>query len=187
MTPVDQTWEEVEAHLADDGPVDAAYRWLASFLAGEDFYATWAAVDPDLRLVLARAWVVANQAHPDVSRYDLEAATLALASERPSHDLLVPFGMTQLAELRSAWPWIDLENVAAESEPHPVAPGYEAITLIPMLPGQQAQRVTEPAEIDQALRLLMHHVDGRWLVAGLHADEPPLPQASPAKSGPPSA
>lgn len=166
---VEPTAEQIEAHLADDGPVHAAYVWLASFLRGEDFYATWAGVDPDLRLVLAQAWLVANREHPDLARHDLEQARDALALERPTHDLTVPFGLTQLAELRAAWPWIDLDNLGVGVEPRIVAPGYEAISLTILTGDSETSSAPE-------LRLLMHHAGGRWLVAGLHTDELPIVQ-----------
>jgi hypothetical protein len=166
--------DEIRAHLlAENGPVDAARVWLEALLTGGDLVAIWNACDPEFRLYLAHSWLWANRMHPNLRSIDHAATATSLAADGPGHELWEVFSEAQLNPLRGAWPWIDLENLGVATRPRPVALGYEKVILAPTLPGTVGYVLSEDTVLDPALRMLMHHVDGRWLVASL-GDEKPL-------------
>ncbi len=65
--------EELQAHYGPDGPVAAAVAWL-EIVISSDLMDVWPRTDPQLRLVLAQAWLWANRDHPDVAPYDRDEA-----------------------------------------------------------------------------------------------------------------
>jgi hypothetical protein len=156
----------------------AAHYWFVAVEEG-DFGRVWAGVDPTFRVVLAQAWLWANREISEVASHDPEEAAEALASDAPGHELSDDFVDTTLDKFQTAWPWLHTDHLAAASAPRVVAPDYEAIVLTPTLEGDQGYVVNGPTLIEPALRVLMHRVDGRWLVAGFYTDEFPFPSWPP--------
>jgi hypothetical protein len=173
MTEDWQSAEEIEAHFADGGPLIAARRWLAAVITGRDLEAGWPGVDPVLRLALAQRWLWANRDDRELAPYDLEDVASELADAHPVHELWSSFSETILDDLGSRWPWLDLDSLGAASRPRMVAIDYELVLLAPSRPGDPIIDLHPSAGDDETLELLMHHLDGEWLVAGIGSDELP--------------
>jgi hypothetical protein len=175
---VEQTDDEIRVHLlAADGPVQAGLGWLAVLLTERDPAGAWRGCDSNFRLFLAQSWLWANREDPGIASLDRDETAAALALEAPAHHLWDVFAEVQVDGLRGLWPWIDLANLGVASRPRVIAIEYELVILAPTPPGQLGYLIPEGTTvvIDPGMRMVMHHVDGRWLVAGLDRENPPTP------------
>jgi hypothetical protein len=146
------------------GPVAAATNWLGAVYRENDLRAAWRLTDPDLRLVLAQAWLWANRqrtilanAEPD----DLKAEAAELARVNSSSPYWRAFSETQLLEFRQLE--FDFDTWGFASAPRLIAPDYELLLLTEC--GADGVLMAEPTQV-LAHRYLMHHTTEGWLVAG---------------------
>jgi hypothetical protein len=170
-----QSADEIEAHFADGGPLMAARRWLTAVLTVRDLDAAWIGVDPELRLVLAQRWLWTSRNELDLSLDELEEMAPQLAADDPTNELWPAFSETVLDDLGSSWPWLDLDSLGAAGRPRMVAIGYELVLLAPSDADGSLVKLSAPSALDETLELLMHHVDGQWLVAGIGSEQLPAP------------
>jgi tetratricopeptide (TPR) repeat protein len=101
--------EAMNAHFAPDGPVAAAQNCLALVQRGR-MKQLWEELEPNLRLVLAQAWIFANRDHPRLAGLDRDELATELAKPRPRHRLTRDFFATQLDEFRHAYRAYDEET-----------------------------------------------------------------------------
>jgi hypothetical protein len=168
---MDQRDQELAAHFGPDGPVAAAGTWLALVLAG-NLREAWPKTDPNLRVVLAQAWLWANREHPEVTPYERDDAAASLAGLTFDHDLWLPFEETQLGEIRGWAGDFNLKDWGAASHPRLVPPDRELVMFIRT--GGEVLTFEEPTFVEGALTMLMRHAPSGWLVAGF-SDEAPEP------------
>jgi tetratricopeptide (TPR) repeat protein len=95
--------EAMNAHFAPDGPVAAAQNCLALVQRGR-MKQLWEELEPNLRLVLAQAWIFSNRDHPRLAGSDRDELATELAKPRPRHRLTRDFFATQLDEFRGSSP-----------------------------------------------------------------------------------
>jgi hypothetical protein len=151
---------EFDAHYGEQGPVAAARAWLECLARGEDREA-WKGLDRDLRLALAQEWILANQAHPQVSSHDWDQLAADLARREPAHPLAEPMLSGKLAVLRAHYAVWDAETWGAAGTPHRIGVDYEVVEWAPADDGilvVDAQRLSE-------FPLLLRRVGPEWLVA----------------------
>lgn len=152
------------AQYAPGGPIAAATEWLGAVYGESDLRAAWRLTDPDLRLLLAQAWLWANRertilAGAESDDLKAEAAELAQVSSPSSYWKM--FSTTQLAEFHEQE--LDLDSWGFASSPRLIAPDYELLLLAEC--GADGLLVEEPTQV-LAHRYLMHHTSEGWLVAG---------------------
>lgn len=167
----EQSIEEMGAHFGPEGPVSAANDWMELALSGS-LRQAWPRTDEALRLVLAQAWLWANQDHPAVSPYDLEEAARSLAGLSFDHELWDAFAETQTTEFHDTWPDFNHEDWGAASRPRPVPPDCEIVLY--MRTGGQPLRIERETLVEGAITILMRATSDGWLVRGF-SDQPPQP------------
>src|SRR5438552_969394 len=124
-----QTEAELAAHYGPDGPVAGALAWLEAIF-NDDLLAAWRVTDPNLRLVLAQAFLWANREHPHTAGYDLGETARTLASLDADHDLWPSFVQTQLREFHEAFDEFFSVPYGAGSRPRPVGIDYEIVKFV---------------------------------------------------------
>lgn len=159
---LEQTAEEIQAHVGPSGPVEIASRWLQLVLIDGDYAAAWRLTDPAYRAWRAREWVTANAQHPAIRARGPEQLVAALAEVDSASDGWPAFAATEIAQFRESWSNVDLETWGWASRPRPLALGYELVICTPDLVGQRIQETT----LIRALQLVMHHTDSGWLFGG---------------------
>jgi hypothetical protein len=179
-----QSTGEIEAAFDDDGPILAARRWLVKVLRAGDLELAWADVDPAFRLVLAQRWVWPRRAAPELAGDDPEQVADALALDEPSDARWPAFAASLHEDLGGAWPWAEADSIGAAAPPQPVAIDVELVVFGPVGESGSVLRTGQAGRLDPELHLLMHRVEGRWLVAGLSADDLPQPRWPPVEDGP---
>jgi hypothetical protein len=176
-----QSTGEIEAAFAEDGPILAARRWLVKALRARDLDLAWPDVDPAFRLVLAQRWVWGNRSAPALAGEELERVAEALAREAPDDERWPAFSEALLGDLAGAWPWADPDTIGAAAPPRLVAIDLELVVFAAAIEPGNVLRAGEADRLDPALHLLMRHAEGRWLVAGMAADDLPEPRWPPAE------
>jgi hypothetical protein len=168
---------EAALHFSEGGPVAAAQEWLERANAG-DFGGLWGMTDPNLRLVIAQDWIWANRTHPDFESRDIDELARGLAFDVPSGDLAESFTEIQLGKFQDIGYVADDWGVA--SRPRLIAPDYELVLFIDT--EGEVLVINKPTFLETDLSLLMHSVEGRWLVGGF-TDQIPRPGWPPVDSG----
>lgn len=176
-----QSEEELAAHYGPDGPVAAALQWLDAIFH-DDLRAAWAKTEPNLRLVLAQAFLWANRTHPHTSGYDLDEGAAALAGLSFDHDLWPSFEATQLREFHEAFDAFFSEPYGAASRPRPVGLDFEIVKFV-RTESDEPEFVVGPTLVEAQVFLLRATSDG-WLVAGQGVDAPPEPGWPPTPGHP---
>ncbi len=90
--------EEIEAQIP---VISAAWRFITPALLDHDLVAAWPAVDPDLRLCWAQAWLDLHRSDAAADGYDLDDVALAITDDAPSHPLWPHFSRVLLRDLHS--------------------------------------------------------------------------------------
>ena len=176
-----QSAEELAAHYGPEGPVVAASSWLREVLK-DNLIAAWTKTDPNLRLVLAQAFLWANRHHPAVLGYDLDEAAESLAGLTFDHDLWPEFETTQLREFHAAFDDFFSGPYGVASRPRPVGTGMEIVKFV-QTPSDQPTVVTEPTAV-VGHTFLLRATSGGWLMAGQGVDTPPEPGWPPTSGHP---
>lgn len=154
------------------GPLETAWGWLSAILEQNDLGAAWPATDPNLRLVLVQGWIWANRSAPPVSGFNRDELARALAGSSCDHPLWSRFAARQLGRLQSWWGNPDLDTWGASTRSRLMPSDYELVLFAPL--GDDVELVREPPARGDARLVLLHGVDGRWLVAGF-SKRPPSP------------
>jgi hypothetical protein len=160
--------EAMNSHLGPGGPVMAAQDWLASVRRGR-MRKLWEEIDPNLRLVLAQAWIFANRDHPNLAGLDRDKLAAELAKIRPRHKLVRAFFATQLAEIQDAYRAYDNETWGAAERPRRFGVDHELVILMEtggdIIEWQPGMRLP-------AIPILLRRVLGRWRIANFSAEMP---------------
>jgi hypothetical protein len=178
---VGQGEEELAAHYGPEGPVRAASQWLDLVLSGR-LPDAWQNTDPELRLVLAQAWLWANRERLNVKAYDREEAASALAGLTFEHDLWPAYEETQVQEAREKWgestTRIGALRVARVSSRQTVSWCFSRLR------GGEILTLDGPTLLDNVIPVLMRSMPEGWLVAGF-SDQRPQPGWPPSAPVPP--
>ncbi|KAF0964912.1 PIN domain-containing protein [Rhodococcus sp. T7] len=160
---------ELVRFLGHTDLVNAAWAFLMTVCEDGDLLSVWPNVDPDFRAVLAWRWVQANHDQMTVDGWDGEAVSAALAGPVPDHPLWVHFERVHVRSFRTMLP--DPATWGIGSATRMVAPGVEALYVLDtsMLEGG----LWQPNDRRYVCPVLMHLVDGRWLVRNLGAESDP--------------
>lgn len=151
--------EEIEAHMA--GPVAAALTFLELLKAGRVEEA-WPLADVEWRLGRLQAWLWNNRSHPFFTDLDEEAA--AGVGGAPDRWWWPSFIDSDARAWSREVP--DSANWGVGTRPRLVEIDYELVVFFET--GGKPLRFTEPTDIPCAMQVLLHAVDGRWLVAAIN-------------------
>jgi tetratricopeptide (TPR) repeat protein len=158
----------MNSHLGPGGPVVAAQDWLRLVQKGR-MKRVWEGLDPNLRLVLAQAWVYANRDHPSLAGLNQDDLAAELARPRPKHRLVREFFASQLAEFQDAYRAYDHETWGAAERPRRFGIDYELVIL--METGGDAIE-WQPGMSLPAFGILLRRVLGKWRIANFSAEIP---------------
>jgi hypothetical protein len=115
----------------------------------------WSRTDPDLRLAMAQAFILAHRAHPQIAGRDRDrlAARIVRADHADAWALEV---IGHLGDgLRRGLPaWLLERRCGVPSGPRPVTPGYEEVLLVETDGGRPLLYLGERL---RARALLLHH------------------------------
>jgi predicted nucleic acid-binding protein len=150
--------------------VNAAWAFLTPVCVDGDLLWVWPNVDPDFRVVLARNWVQDNRRDIDADGWDGEAVAAALAEPEPDHPLWVHFERVHVRSFRAMLP--DPATWGIGTGTRLVAPGVEVLYVYDT--STLAGGVWQPYDPRYVCPVLMHLVDGRWLVRNLGSEEDPV-------------
>lgn len=178
---------EINSHLGDDGPVAAARNWINDVKDGNRELA-WKAIAPETRLVLAQAWIIANENHPSlrelqgITRDELAAMLARL--DQP-HYLSAPFMASQFGEFEQAYQAFNTETWGAAERPRRYKADYELVILMETGGDLFEWRV---GASNPALQVILKRVYGQWFIAGFsseipHPGWPPTREAFPLEDG----
>jgi hypothetical protein len=152
----------------------AAMLWLQT-LEKDRFDLSWATLTGDFRLYLIQDWIVNNPAlDHDPSRAGMDRDELAatLATPEPTHVLWIR-GAARVAERGLRGATIDFlagREWGAGARQRPLGPDLELVRIFPndQLERDEDGHLVFPAgAAAEVLSLLMTHVPGGWLVAGI--------------------
>jgi TIR domain len=160
--------EAMNAHFAPGGPVAAAQNCLTLVRKGR-MRQLWEELEPNLRLVLAQAWIFANRDHPRLAGLDRDELAAELAKPRPRHRLTRDFFATQLDEFRHAYQGYDEETWGAAERPRRFGIDYELVIL--METGGDGID-WQPDMSRPAFPFLLRRVLGRWRIANFRPELP---------------
>ncbi|MFC0449436.1 PIN domain-containing protein [Rhodococcus jostii] len=148
--------------------VSAARAFLTPVAVDGDLLSAWSNVDPEFRAVLAQKWVQDNHYQMTVDGWDAEAVASALAGPTPDHPLWVHFERVYVRSFRAMLPDPATWGIGAATRT--IAPGIEALYVLDTstLEGGQWQ----PNDPRYVCPVVMHRVDGRWLVRNLGSENP---------------
>ncbi|MFF2027497.1 PIN domain-containing protein [Rhodococcus sp. ACS1] len=174
---VRQTYRQIRAvdpaelvrFLGHTDLVNAAWAFLMPVCVDGDLLSVWPNVDPDFRAVLAQKWVRDNHYQMTVDGWDSEAVEAALAGPVPDHPLWVHFERVHLRSFRAMLP--DPATWGIGSATRMVAPGVEALYVLDASALEGG--LWQPNDPRYVCPVLMHLVDGRWLVRNLGSESDP--------------
>ena len=167
------------SHYSDSGPVAAVHQWVDSVIA-EDFGSVWLAMDDNLRLCRAQAWVWNNRTHPYFVDADLEAEVQRLVALPSTGPIWDDFAMTELEQLLETWD--DLlsahkrGDVGAASATRVIGPDLEVVIL--MDTGGKAVVFDGPTLIDDAFVFSVRMTEDGWRLTA-YSDFVPVPGLPP--------
>jgi tetratricopeptide (TPR) repeat protein len=160
--------EAMNAHFGPDGPVAAAQNCISLVHRGR-MRELWEELEPNLRLVLAQAWIFANRDHPKIAGLDRDQLASELAKPRPKHKLTRDFFATQLAESRDAYRVYNEDTWGAAERPRRFGIDYELVIL--METGGDGIE-WQPDMSLPALTFLLRRILGRWRIANFKPEFP---------------
>lgn len=170
----DQTEAEINAHM--EGPVSAARTFLELLRDGR-LDEAWALADPEWRLArIQRHLWTARDFLPEEMREDFlpeemreEAAALA-ATDRPTGSPWAIFANHEIGGWVAALEGFDAATWGAGTRPHAVEIDYELVGLAET-GGKAWATLAELKAMNADVKIvLLHLVDGRWLVAALDVE-----------------
>ncbi|MFG1777885.1 SEFIR domain-containing protein [Micromonospora sp. NPDC049048] len=171
----DEAFERLQAllaimgsHFGEGSAVDTAHRWLEAVKDGrmED---VWKGLDRQTRLVLAQAWILANERHPRLRGVDREEVAQDLSLPEPQHWLREDFFSTQLNEFQVAYAGYDPDTWGAAERPRPFELDYEVV-LLTEVGGDPF--VWQPNTQVSGIVLILRWQVGEWRVAGFGLEIP---------------
>ncbi|MFC9840363.1 putative toxin-antitoxin system toxin component, PIN family [Rhodococcus sp. NPDC127530] len=165
MDPAELLWFVGRTKL-----VSAAWAFLMPVCVDGDLLSVWPNVDPDFRAVLAWRWVQDNHYQMTVDGWDGEAVAAALAQPVPEHPLWVHFERVHVRSFRALLP--DPATWGIGTGTRMVAPGVEVLYVHDTSTPEGG--VWQPNEARPVFPVLMHFVDGRWLVRNLGTEADPV-------------
>lgn len=152
----------------------AAMLWVQT-LEKDRFDLTWATLTDEFRLYLIQDWILKNPGlddDPSRTGMDRDEFAAALAVPKPTH-VLWGRGASRVAErgLRgSTTDWLAGREWSAGARQSPIGPSLELVRVYTndQLERDESGELVFPAgELAEVLTLLMTHVPGGWLVAGI--------------------
>lgn len=160
--------DEFEAHFGDSGPVTAATKWLTSVKNGKK-RDVWKNLTRELRLTLAQDWIIANEGHPDLDKYDRDELSEELAVRNPKHSLGKHLLRSKLQVLQNHYRRWNIDSWGAASNPRRVGLEYEFVV---MTQADDGILVTGENELLPVYTILMRKVGPDWMVANFGAAYP---------------
>jgi tetratricopeptide (TPR) repeat protein len=158
----------MNSHLGPSGPVMAVEDWLRLVQRGR-MKKIWDELDPNLRLVLAQAWIYANRNHPTLASLDQDGLAAELARPRPRHRLVRDFFTTQLAEFQDAYRTYNDETWGAAAQPRRFGIDYELVILMETGGDTIEWR---PGMSLLAISILLRRILGKWRIANFSPEIP---------------
>ncbi|BAH52602.1 PIN domain-containing protein [Rhodococcus opacus] len=149
--------------------VNAAWAFLMPVCVDGDLLSVWPNVDPDFRAVLAQKWAQDNHYQMTVDGWEVESVASALAAPVPDHPLWVHFERVHVRSFRAMLP--DPATWGIGSATRMVAPGVEALYVLDTATLQGG--LWHPNDPRYVCPVIMHLVDGRWLVRNLGSESDP--------------
>lgn len=148
-----------------EGPVAVAAAFLKLLKAGR-FEEAWLLADPEWQLGRLQAWLWSMRAHPAFAGADLDEESASGISGTS------PRWWPDFAQIEASF-WarkvsgfgFDSSRWGARSRPRPVELDYELVILEP---GEHFLLDAGP-EPDDSLKVLLHLLDGHWLVAAINS------------------
>ncbi|MGW5235975.1 toll/interleukin-1 receptor domain-containing protein [Streptomyces nodosus] len=159
---------EFLTHFGEGGPVSTATKWLMSVKRGKK-RDVWKALTRELRLCLAQDWIIANDGHPNLARYDRDELAEALAAKNPTHPLGKHCLRSKLQVLQDHYKRWDIKRWGAAGNPRRIGLDYE---LVVMAPADEGILVTRNDELLPVFAILMRKIGPDWLVANFGAAYP---------------
>ncbi|MFD4277400.1 TIR domain-containing protein [Streptomyces cyaneofuscatus] len=159
---------EFEAHYGDSGPVAAATKWLTSVQQGKK-RDVWKNLTRELRLTLAQDWIIANEGHPDLEKYDRSELADALAVKNPRHPLGKHLLRSKLQVLQDHYRRWNIDSWGAARNPRRVGLEYEFVV---MTQADDGILITGENELLSVYTILMRKVGMDWMVANFGAAYP---------------
>ena len=161
------TFRQMEARFGEHGPIEAVYKWITA-VRSNDFDTCWRMIDPKMRLVLAQAWIVANQNRRDVAPfYEDESAADSLSATRSNHSLSKAFRTTQMREFKEAYGEIDPEQWGAAERPRRFGIDLELIIL---MKNDSEPFMWEPGKKCRSVSFVVRWMLGIWYIASFGED-----------------
>jgi hypothetical protein len=160
--------EAMSAHFGPDGPVAAAQNCLSLVRRGR-MRELWEELEPNLRLVLAQAWIFANRDHPRIAGLDRDELASELAKPRPRHRLIRDFFATQLDEFRHSYRAYNEETWGAAERPRRFGMDTELVILMET----GGDRIDwQPDMSLPAFPFLLRRILGRWRISNFRPEFP---------------
>lgn len=162
------TLSMMNAHYGEGSAVAAAREYFDLAKKGK-IEELWLRTEPTLRLVLAQAWVFANQEHPALAGFEHEQLATDLADLTIPCPLQEDFFSTQLREMQDSFQNFDAEQWGAAERPRRFGLDYELVIF--METGGDIL-IFQNGMSPPTIPLLMRRIGPNWKVANFHASYP---------------
>lgn len=149
--------------------VAAAWAFLNPVCVEGDLRSVWPNVDPELRLVLARQWVRDNRRSIEANGLNGTGVASALAEATPEHHLWSHFERVHVRTLRAHVPPPSSWGIGEATRM--VGPDLEVLYVHDTSTLEDG--IWEPHAPRHVFPILMHFVEGQWLVRNLGSEDDP--------------
>ncbi len=166
-TPDDVAW------IADpNGSHINGRAWLALILENR-YEDAWKLCEENWQVCRLQAWIYNNRRQLELETTEDFNACLSEMLSGEDAPLWREFFITEKRAFDEIYGPLSKFEWGTSSRRRVVGPGYEVIVCTP-LDSSQGFVITGPSILPQSASLLMHNVEGVWLLAALNSEAPPM-------------
>jgi hypothetical protein len=169
---------EGDDRFSDSGQIGVVYKFFGAMREGR-VEEGFALSDPDWQLCMVQTWLWRTRRNSFARPSEVNDFAARLLRDCDPTDVWEAFVSDVSRMFISEWGLLDPESWGAASNRRRIAFDYDLVIVAPIVNGQ-GYFVTTATLIPDNMRFVVHHLDGRWLIAHHAGMAPPRPGWPPA-------
>jgi hypothetical protein len=169
---------QVDDRYGDTGQIGVVYKFLAAMHGGQ-FEEGLTHADRNWQLCMLQSWLWDVRNDLSVDSAGLQDVAESLLDRQDPTEVWQAFVMNQARSFSAILAPLDLEKLGAASRRRRIARDYDLVILAPVA-DTDGYFVSAATALPDAMTFVVHHIDGRWLVAHHAGTAPPQPGWPPA-------